>query len=55
MGIAGYKIFDKKGKLVDEITGHAKKEVLNKYRKVGLKVRKMVMPKFKERNYRVLQ
>lgn len=49
MTVAGYKIYSKNGDLVDEIVGHAKKEVLNKYRKVGLKVKKMVMPRLRER------
>lgn len=47
MSIAGYKVFNKKGELVDEIVGLVKRDVLNKYRKAGLIIKKMMMPKSK--------
>lgn len=45
MSIFGYQIYNKKGELVDELVGHVKQAVLNKYRKAGLRVKKLTMPK----------
>lgn len=46
MGIAGYKIVDNKGNVIDQLVGTQPRHILNKYRKSGLKVKKMKMPKF---------
>lgn len=42
MSILGYKIYDKKGELIHQIVGLVKKDVLNKFRRSGLVVKKII-------------
>lgn len=47
MSVAGYRVLDKKGNVVDELVGTQPRKILDKYRNKGFRVKKLTMPKLK--------